>query len=176
MKKHWLTMAMALSLALGLSGVQAFAQPAITPRQGEEKRMTPERKEQLRKKIEAIWQQKLIEKLALTDAEQVKLFPLLRQYEEQKKALRQENRQLVRNLASMIQANASEKDLEKAVTALEENEHKLLEAREEGFHELAQVLPVEKQARYIVFQAEFRREIHRLIQRARHREGRPERP
>jgi hypothetical protein len=48
--------------------------------------------------------------------------------------------------------------------------------KEEGFRELAKILPIEKQARYIVFQTEFRREMHRLMQKARHREGRPQSP
>jgi Spy/CpxP family protein refolding chaperone len=176
MKKGWVTMALALMMALGLSGATVLAQPATTPPQGEGKRMTQERKEELRKKVEGIWQQKLTERLALTDEEQAKLFPLLRQYEERKRELRQENRRLVRELQEMIKANASEKELERTIKALEENEHKLQEIREKGFHELARILPVEKQAQYIVFQAEFRHEMHRLIQKARHKEGGPGTP
>jgi Spy/CpxP family protein refolding chaperone len=176
MKKRWFAMVMTLAMTLGLSGVTVLAQPATTPPQGEERRMTPERREELRKKIEGIWQQKLTERLNLTEEEKTKVFPLLRQYEEQKRALRQENRQLVRELEDKIKANASEKELKRTIRDLEENEHKLLEVQEEGFHELAKILPVEKQARYIVFQEEFRREIHRLIQRARHREAGPQTP
>jgi Spy/CpxP family protein refolding chaperone len=173
MKKHWFTMTLALMMILGLSGVQVLAQPAATPQPGEERQMSQERREELKKKVELIWQQKLTEKLALTEEEKAKVFPLLQQYHERQRALRQENRQLVRQLEGMITANAPEKELKKTIRDLEENEHKLLEVREEGFHELARILPVDKQARYIVFQEQFRREMHRLIQRARHREGRP---
>jgi Spy/CpxP family protein refolding chaperone len=173
MKKRWFTIVMALMMVLGLSGVTVLAQPAAAPEPGEERGMTQERREELRNKIEHIWQQKLTERLDLTEAEQAKLFPLLRQYEEQKRVLRQENRHLVRELEGKIKANASEKELKRTIKALEENERKLQEMKEEGFHELAQILPVEKQARYIVFQEQFRREIHRLIQKARHRERGP---
>lgn len=177
MKKGWFTMAMALMMALGLSGVTVLAQqPATTPPQGEERRMTPERREELRKKVELIWQQKLAERLNLTDAEKAKVFPLLQQYQEQQRALRQENRQLVRELEGKITANAPEKELKRTIRDLEDNEHKLQEIKEKGFHELAKILPVEKQARYIVFQTEFRREMHRLMQKARHREGGPQTP
>jgi len=175
MKKHWFTMVLAIMMALGLSGVKALAQPATPPPQGEERRMSPERREELKKKVELIWQQKLTERLNLTEEEKAKVFPLLQQYHERQRALRQENRQLVRELEGMIKANASEKELKRTIRDLEENEHKLQEMKEEGFHELAKILPIEKQARYIVFQAEFRREMHRLIQKARHREGGPER-
>ena len=175
MKKHWFTMALALMMALGLSGVKVLAQSATPPPQGEERRMTPERREELKKKVELIWQQKLTERLNLTEEEKAKVFPLLQQYHEQQRALRQENRQLVRELEGKIKANASGKELKRTIRDLEENEHKLQEMKEEGFHELAKILPIEKQARYIIFQAEFRREMHRLMQKARHREGGPER-
>jgi Spy/CpxP family protein refolding chaperone len=176
MKKRWLTMVMALAMALGLSGVTVLAQPTATPPQGEQRRMTQERREELRRKIELIWQQKLTEQLNLTDAEKAKVFPLLQEYHERQRALRQENRQLVRELADKISANAPEKELERTINALEENEHKLQELKEEGFHDLARILPVEKQARYIVFQAEFRRELHRLIREAKYRERGPRTP
>ena len=174
MKKHWVTITLALMMVLGLSGVRVLAQPAKTPPQGEERRMSQERREELRKKVELIWQQKLTERLNLTEEEKAKVFPLLQQYHERQRTLRQENRQLVRELEGMIAANASEKELKRTIRNLEENEHKLQEMKEEGFHELAKILPVEKQARYIVFQTEFRREMHRLMQKARHREGGPE--
>jgi regulator of replication initiation timing len=135
--------------------------------------MTQERREELRRKVELIWQQKLTERLNLTDAEKAKVFPLLQEYHERQQALRQENRQLVRELADKISANAPEKELARTIDALEENEHKLQEVKEEGFHDLARILPVEKQARYIVFQAEFRRELHRLIREARYRKKGP---
>ena len=176
MKKRWFTIVMALLMALGFSGVKVLAQPATSSPQGEERQMSQERREELKKKVELIWQQKLTEKLNLTEEEKAKVFPLLQQYHERQRALRQENRQLVRQLEGMITANASEKELKRTIAALEENEHKLLEIREQGFHELARILPVDKQARYIVFQADFRREMHRLIQRARHRERGPGTP
>jgi ribosomal protein S6 len=173
MKKRWLTMALALIMVLGFTGGRITAQPAAPPPQGEKKQMTQERREELRKKIELIWQQKMTEKLGLTEEEKAKVFPLLHQYEERERALWQENRQLAYELEKMINNNASEKELKKTlkitIKALEENKHKLLEVREEGFHELTKILPVEKQAKYIVFQAHFKREMHNLIRMARHK-------
>jgi Spy/CpxP family protein refolding chaperone len=171
MKKHCFTTALALMMVLGLSGATILAQPAATPTPpaGEQRQMSQERREELKKKIQQIWQQKLIEKLNLTDEEKAKVFPLLQQYHERQQALREENRRLVRELEGMITANAPEKELKKTIRDLEKNDSKLREVKEQGFHELAKILPVGKQARYIVFQAEFRREMHRLIQEARHR-------
>jgi Spy/CpxP family protein refolding chaperone len=108
MKKHLVTVVLALMMALGLSGVRVLAQPATTPQPGEERRMSPERREELRKKIELIWQQKLTEKLNLTEEEKAKVFPLLQQYYERQRALRRENRQLVRDWRA-VTANAPEK-------------------------------------------------------------------
>jgi Spy/CpxP family protein refolding chaperone len=176
MKKHWFTMALALMMALGLSGVKVLAQPATPPPQGEERQMSQERRAELRKKVEQIWQQKLTEKLSLTEEEKAKVFPLLSKYEEKKRALRQENRQLVRDLERMIEAKATEGELKKTIQALEKNDNKLREVKEEGFHELAKILPVDKQARYIVFQEQFRREMRGLIHKARHHERGPRTP
>jgi len=174
MKKQWL--AMALIIGLGLSGGKILAQPASTPQPGEERPMHQERRAELRKKVELIWMQKLTERLDLTEEEKAKVFPLLSQYEEKRRALRQENRELVRELERMIENKATEGELKRTIRALEENDSKLREEKEEGFHELARILPVEKQARYIVFQEQFRREMHRLIKKARHREKGPQKP
>jgi DNA phosphorothioation-dependent restriction protein DptG len=169
MKKRWLTMALALIMALGLSGFRVVAQPAGTPSQGEERRITWERREELRKKVELIWMQKLTEKLNLTEEERAKVFPLFRQYDERQRVLRQENRQLMRELQKMLDDNASEQELKKTIEALEENEHKLQELKEEGFHELAKIISIEKQAKYIVFQARFKHVMDGLIRRAWHK-------
>ena len=138
--------------------------------------MKQERREELRKRVELIWMWKLTEDLSLTEEEGAKLFPLLRTYEERKRELREENRKLIRELKHMIDDGASEGDLKRMIRSLEENNRKLTKVKEEGFNELAKILSVEKQAKYIVFQEPFRREIHGLIKNARHKQRRPNRP
>jgi hypothetical protein len=173
MKKGWI--ALALVMIVGLSGGQLFAQPS-PPVQGEERPMNQERREELRKRVELIWMWKLTEELDLTEAEGAKVFPLLRTYEGKKRELRAENRRIVQELKQMIADGASEGDLKRMIKALEANDRKRNKVQKEGFDELAKILSVEKQARYIVFQEYFRREIHGLIQKARHKEGGPRRP
>jgi len=176
MKKQWLTMTLALIVALALGGGPVLAQPAATSPRGEDRSMDQERREELRKRIELIWMWKLTEELDLTQEEGAKVFPILRQYEEQKRALREENKHLVRELDRMIKANASEGELKKTIRALEENDTKLHEVQQEGFQKLEKILSVEQQAKYIVFQAEFRREIHGLLRKAKGKGRGPERP
>ena len=175
MKKQLFAMTLALIMALSLGVGQVLAQPTPPP-QGEERPMNQERREELRKRVELIWMWKLTEELNLTEEEGTKVFPLLSTYEEKKRELREENRRLVRELKQMIDAGASEGDLKKAIRSLEENDQKLSKVKKEGFNELAKILSVEKQARYIVFQEHFQREIHGLIKKARHRERRPKGP
>jgi ribosomal protein S6 len=174
MKKQWLVMALIIGLVLSTGKI--FAQPASAPQPGEERPMSQERRAELRKRVEQIWMQKLTERLYLTEEEKAKVFPLLSQYEEKGRALRQQNRQLVRELERMIENKATEGDLKKTIQALEENDSKLREVKEEGFQELARILPVEKQARYIVFQEQFRREMRGLLHKARHHEREPQTP
>jgi len=173
MKKRWITVILALMVALVLSVGQVLARP---PARGDYGPMDEERRAELRERIELIWMWRLTEELDLTQEEGATIFPVLRQYEEKKRALRDENRELVRELDQLIEANASEGKLKKAIQALAENEKKYHQVKEEGFQKLERILPVEKQARYIVFQQEFRREIHRLLRRSRGTGRGPERP
>jgi ribosomal protein S6 len=138
--------------------------------------MNQEQREELRERIELIWMWKLTEELDLTKEEGEKLFPLLSTHEEKKREMREERRRIVLTLKQMIDNGASKGDLRRMIRSLEDNEQKLHKVEEEGFQELAKVLPVEKQAKYIVFQVYFQREIHDLIQKARHRERMPKGP
>jgi regulator of replication initiation timing len=174
MKKRWFVVV--LILALGLSSGKLFAQPAEPPSPREDRPMNQERAEELRKKVELIWMWKLTEELNLSEKEGAKLFPVVHTYEEKKRGLREENRRLVRELERMIKDKASEGELKRTIQAVEQNDRKLQEVEQEGFHEIAKILSVEKQARYIVFQAHFQHEIHGLIQGARHKEVRPGKP
>lgn len=174
MKKGWLVVA--LLLTLGLSGGTLFAQTAESPPPREEGPMNQERADELRKRIELIWMWKLTEELDLTKEEGAKVFPLLSTYEDKKRELREENRRIVHTLKQMIDKGAPEGDLKRTIKSLEDNERKLNKVKEEGFQELAKILPVEKQAKYIVFQEYFRHEIHGLIKKARHEERAPRRP
>ena len=176
MKKQMFAMTLALVMTVVLSGGTILAQTSEPPGPREERPMNQERREELRERIELIWMWKLTEDLSLTEEEGAKLFPLLRTYEEKKKELRAENRKLVRELERMIDDGASEGDLKRMIRSLEENDQKLATVKEEGFDELSKILSVEKQARYIVFQEHFQREIHGLIKQARHRERRPKGP
>jgi hypothetical protein len=174
MKKGWFVVA--LILTLGLGSDKLFAQPAAPLSPREERTMDRDRAEELKKRVELIWMWKLTEELSLTEKEGARLFPLLRTYEEKKRSLREENRRLVQELETMIGERASEHELKKTIRILEENDRKLQEVENEAFHEIEKILPVEKQARYIIFQARFHREIHGLIQRARHKETRQGKP
>lgn len=174
MKKVWFVVA--LILALGLGSGKLFAQPVAPLSPREDRPMGQDRAEELKKRVELIWMWKLTEELNLTEKEGARLFPLLRTYEEKKRNLREENRRLVRELEEMIGGRAPEQELKRTIRTLEENDRKLQEMENEAFHEIEKILPIEKQARYIVFQARFHREIHGLIQRARHKETRPGKP
>ena len=174
MKKGWL--ALALIIGLVLSGGQLFAQASEPPPFREERPMNQEQREELRKRIELIWMWKLTEELDLTKEEGAKLFPLLGTYERNKQELREESRRIVLTLKHMIDDGASEGDLKRTIKSLEDNERTLNKVEAEIFSEIAKILSVEKQAKYIVFQEHFRHEIHGLIKKARHEERGPTRP
>ncbi|MBW2038642.1 MAG: hypothetical protein JRI46_03470 [Deltaproteobacteria bacterium] len=168
---------LALIVSLGLTGAKTLAQPTGPPPSREERPMNRERAEELKKRVELIWMWRLTEELELTEEEGAKLFPLLRKYEEKKRRLREERKRLFWELNRIVEkGEVSEGALKEAVKALEENDRDLQKVKGEGFNELKKILPVKKQAKYIIFQENFRREIHGLIERAKRREMRPRKP
>ncbi len=76
----------------------------------------------------------------------------------------------------MIKDNAPQGELKGIIRSLEENDGKRQDVEKEAFREIEKILSVEKQAKYIVFQARFKHEIHGLLQRARHKEKMSEKP
>lgn len=157
-----------MGLFLLLSSAWAIAHPpGPPPERGWE--MDEGRREELRRRIETIWIWRLCEELDLTQEEEAKVVPVLRRYEDKKYNLMEENRRLVRRLDEMIKAKAPEAEIKRILHSLVENRGKILQLEEEAFRQLEGLLSVEKQARYILFQEHFRREIHRLIREARHK-------
>ncbi|RLB05266.1 MAG: hypothetical protein DRG50_07515 [Deltaproteobacteria bacterium] len=175
MKKGWIILA--LTILLGLSGGKILAQPAEPFPPAEDRPINRERAQELKKRVELIWMWRLTEELELTEEEGAKLFPLLRKYEEKKRKLRDERRKLFWKLKRMVEkSEATEEALKETIKALEENDKELQKVRIDGFNEIKKILPVKKQAKYIIFQEHFRREIHGLIERAKRKKMGPKRP
>jgi hypothetical protein len=145
-------------------------QPSIRP----EKRIlpSPEERERVRKRIELIKIWRLTEELNLDEGTGAKLFPLIRQYEEKRREITRRREELIFILKGQLKSGSPHEDRIKGLL----KEWEEIRADEQDMsrrerEELKSILSIEQQARYLIFQQEFTREIRRVI--ADMRERRP---
>lgn len=137
--------------------------------------------EKVRKRIETLKMWKLTQALDLDEKTSAKLFPLLSKYDKKRaeieRAMRDDMKELRESLKERREGN-----LKNILDKLEQNHKAIQMINDEERAELKKILTIEQQARFILFQQEFDREIRRIIAEARERrherlgKDRPERP
>lgn len=127
-----------------------------------------ERREEIRKKIEAVRIYRLTEELKLDQQTAAKLAALLGSVEQKRRELTREQLETMRELhASLKAGNPDERKLKGLLEKLEKNQKGIAEVREREIKGLKDILTVEQQARYLIFQREFMREMRGMIAGAR---------
>lgn len=127
-----------------------------------------ERRENIRKKVEAIRIWRLTEELKLDEKTSARLAALLGSVEQKRRDLTRENRETMRELqASLKSGSPDERKLKASLDKLEKNHREMMEIREKEMKGLKEILTVEQQARYVVFQREFIREMRGMMDGAR---------
>jgi len=135
---------------------------------GRGKTLTKEQWEEIRKKIETIKIWRLTEKLRLDTTTSAKLASLLGSFDQQRQGIIHEQMETMREMRVFLKApNIDETKIKADLDKLEKNQHSLQELREKEYSELKNVLTIEQQARFLLFQQEFRRDIQRMISNAR---------
>jgi len=129
-----------------------------------------EKREEIRKRIELIRMWKLTEELDLTEEIGAKLFPILHKYDEKRMALHKERRDIVNQLRKALENEvSSDEAIEAVMDILEKNTLAELDLIRQQRKELKGILSPRQQARLILFQREFHREIRKIIAEARER-------
>jgi hypothetical protein len=119
---------------------------------------------------------KLTEELDLTEETGAKLFPILRKYDEKWIGLRKERRDLMQQLRKALEDEAtSDKEMEGAMERVETNALAVSDLLRQQRQELKGILSPRQQAKFILFQRQFHREIREIIAEARHRKVRARR-
>jgi len=127
-----------------------------------------ERREEVRKKIEAVRMWRLTEELKLDEKQSAKVASFLSAMEEKRRGIMKEQAQSMQSLRAALQAGTpDERKLKTELERLEKNHRAMAELRDKEFDGIKDMLTVEQQARYVIFQQEFRREIGGLIAGAR---------
>jgi len=129
-----------------------------------------EKREQIRKKVEAVWVWKVTEALALDEATAAKFLPSVSSLKKKHRELRREKRHTMRELRVYLQSDDPDaKKLRASLNRIEKNRDQRHRLRKEEFRTAKKLLTLEQQARYVLFQREFNREMRGMISRARGR-------
>lgn len=153
--------------SLGLSAGAAFGQP---PGMAPPEPPSREQMQKTRERIRTLRMWKLTEALSLDEGTASKLFPILGKYEKKREETENKLRQDMRALREALQEE-DEAGLRAIIGRLEEHHKALQRLKDEERGELKEILSVKQQARYILFQMDFNREIRRMIRDARERRG-----
>ncbi len=127
-----------------------------------------QKREEVRKKMEAVRMWRLTAALKLDEKASAKLAALLGSIDQRRGAIFKENREAFRELSSSLKAgNPDEKKLKTALEKIRKNQDEIMDLRKKELNGLKDILTVEQQVRYLIFQHEFQREMRGMIAGAR---------
>ena len=122
---------------------------------------------QVRKKIEALRAWQLSEVLDMDEETNYRLFPAMRQADQERWKIESRNRQLVREMSqSLERRNPDPQKIDKILDELQSNRRELVRSEERHLEMVRQILSPEDTARYLMFQIKFQKEIKRKVAQA----------
>jgi Spy/CpxP family protein refolding chaperone len=168
-----------IAAVLTLAGSIAFAQQAsmggsyqdemgLDAQPGQWNPPSKEKREEIRKKVEAIRIYRLTGALKLDEKTSAQLASLLGAIDLQRRELMDQNMDAMKELRSSLKSpHPIESKLKPILERLEKNHREMVELKDKELKGLKEILTVEQRARYVVFQRDFTREIRSLITSAR---------
>lgn len=172
-----------LAMTLSVIGLPAFAQRQLegppldredefAPGPGPGNPPSEERRDEIRKKIEAIRIWRLTEALKLDTETSAKLASVLSSLEQKRRDIHREQMEAMRSLRETLRAaRPDEARIKPLLEQLENNHRALQDLREREIKNLKNILSPEQQARFLIFQQEFQREMRGMIEGARQGRG-----
>lgn len=115
--------------------------------------------------FEALKVWRLTRELDLTEEEASRLFPLLKRHSRLRRELLREHRKELRELEELLRQSAPEERIREQIGRVEASLRQMDEARWREWEEIKEVLPVHKQARYLIFQDRFMRDFWKTLMR-----------
>ncbi len=130
------------------------------------------KRESVRRKIEMVRIWKLTEALKLDTATSAKLASFLSSIDKQRIEIIRDNIMTMQELRRTLKTSKpDEKSLKASLDRLGKNRRAILELRDKELNGLKDILTTEQQARYMIFQQDFHREMREMIAAAREKEG-----
>lgn len=117
--------------------------------------------------IEKVRIYKLTEALDLTEEQTTKFFPHLKEMRKTEQEIQKQRLELVQKLRDLIKNNAPEQEIVNVLNKLQEIHKKRMVAQMKEIEDLRQILTPIQQAKFMIFQENFEREIRELIRQVR---------
>jgi len=162
-----ITRSMATAAVVAVLSLPAFAQqgPLRGPAGGPP---SDEQREEVRKKMEVVRMSRLTEELKLDEKTAARFIPIITALNQKRRALMKENRHAMQELRTEV--NATQPDevrMRTAIGRIEKNQREIASLREKELQAARENLSVAQQARYMLFNQEFVREMRGMMEGAR---------
>lgn len=116
----------------------------------------------VRKKVEALRAWRLTEELNLDEGTSAKLFPAMREADEERRQIHVRNRELIREMARELAGEGTgPARIDEILDELTANRREMNRAEERHLNRVREILDSEGTARYLMFQLRFEREMKR---------------
>jgi Spy/CpxP family protein refolding chaperone len=165
---HSIIRTMALAAVLAALSLPAFAQqgPQRGPAGGPP---SDEQREEVRKKMEVVKMSRLTEELKLDEKTAARFIPVITALNQKRRELMNENRHAMQELRTELSApQPDEGRMKAAISRIEKNQREIASLREKELQAARDNLSAAQQARYILFNQEFTREMRGMMEGARH--------
>lgn len=130
----------------------------------------PEEREGVHQKIETLMKWRMLDEVDITEEEGAKLFPALRRIEGRRRELREQSGRLMDELRATLRGvHPDEEALRRTLAGLEESQRGLESLAQEETRTVGGILPLEKQARYLLFRERFERDVRDIVHDIRER-------
>jgi Spy/CpxP family protein refolding chaperone len=127
-----------------------------------------ERREEAMKKVQTLKKWRLIEELNLDEATADKFLPLVSSIDRERRELMKERRENMRGLKEILGSQTpDERKIKQRLDGAEGTFRKMQELRDREIKAAREHLTYEQQARFLIFNKEFEREMRRMIKRSR---------
>jgi len=119
--------------------------------------------ERARRQVETLYLLRLTETVALSAEQSAQVATILRKAQETRRTLLEERRQILQDLNVLLTTGAEGERIKAKLARWEQNETRLGRWRQGLFHDLSEVLSVEQQGRYLLFDEQFNVEVRNAV-------------
>ncbi|MEE8418079.1 MAG: hypothetical protein V3S06_05375 [candidate division Zixibacteria bacterium] len=121
-------------------------------------------REKIRQRIRTIKIWQLTEAVGLTPEQSERFFPVYNKHRETIHNLESEKQEALRRLSSLTDdPDASDDDINKAMTKIDDFVRRSMEMRQEYMNEISSVLSLRQQGKLLVFEENFQRKLQEII-------------